>query len=60
MPGTGGTAYFTVTIRLSHGTDADVHASAELIDKIEVRKQVIDEDGCVEVVNERLIKIIDA
>ncbi len=32
----------------------------ELIDKIEVRKQVIDEDGCVEVVNERLIKIIDA
>jgi len=26
----------------------------------EYRKQVIDEDGCVEVVNELLIKIIDA
>ena len=26
----------------------------------EYRKQVIDEDGCVEVVNELLIKIVDA
>ena len=26
----------------------------------EYRKQVIDEDGCVEVVNELLLKIIDA
>ena len=26
----------------------------------EYRKQVIDEDGCVEVMNELLIKIIDA
>jgi len=26
----------------------------------EFRKQVIDEDGCVEVVNELLIKLIDA
>jgi hypothetical protein len=26
----------------------------------EYRKQIIDEDGCVEVVNELLIKIIDA
>ena len=26
----------------------------------EYRKQVIDEDGCVEVVNELLIKLIDA
>lgn len=26
----------------------------------EYRKQVIDENGCVEVVNERLLKIIDA
>lgn len=27
---------------------------------IEYRKQVIDEDGCVEVINELLMKIIDA
>lgn len=26
----------------------------------EYRKQVIDEDGCIEVVNEMLLKIIDA
>ena len=38
--------------------DFELRALAKGI--IEYRKQVIDEDGCVEVINELLLKIIDA